>query len=100
MKCALCDKIAENKHHVCYSPELIIAVCKECHYLIHKEKDNLFNPGKGASSEFYNKKGDELFTIIRLKSDTKNKLLELGNKNESYDNLIQRLAQEYLEMRK
>ena len=36
MKCVLCGMGADQKHHVCYEPEMIIDVCLHCHKLVHR----------------------------------------------------------------
>ena len=45
------------KHHISYFPEIIIKLCKKCHYIIHKSKspenDDLKKYDKDDSRFFY-----------------------------------------------
>lgn len=97
-KCATCGKEGLlHKHHVCYIPELVIALCPDCHYKAHKDKHNLLYPGKKASNGFYN---SDNRPFIRISEETRTKLKELGNKGQTYDDVIVMLVREFLEVRK
>lgn len=36
-RCALCSKLVEKleAHHICYSPEITIKLCHNCHHKVH-----------------------------------------------------------------
>ena len=42
----------------------------------------------------------DMDTTIRVSTDTRDKLVEIGKKNESYDSLILRLVEHYLQKEK
>lgn len=52
MKCELCERIATEKHHISYFPEITIPVCTFHGDEIHRKPEQfghliLYNPGEG-----------------------------------------------------
>lgn len=69
------DKIATQKHHVKYFPEVTVPICNECHLLIHKrwfeylsKKYIQYRPGDSKLFYEQTKKIDKFLSYLGSKN--------------------------------
>ena len=85
LKCSLCgSEFNLVNHHECYEPKVLLTVCRSCHQMLHHHTDAPKHP----TAWKYNQ-GIE---TIRVRQETKELLDKIGNKGETYDDIVLRLA--------
>lgn len=79
-KCNECGKTSEVvAHHLSYTPEIKIQLCKSCHKINHGKNKELHEEAK----EFYNRKKGELLLIEGLSLEEKSWLYNKAKKNKT-----------------
>lgn len=79
------------EHHVTYEPEATVTLCRGCHTRVHK--DSRFRPdltpkSVPADRRFRHTPGT---TTVQLYVDTRDRLLDEKDGDETYDDIIRRL---------
>ncbi len=82
--CKVCcnEKPNIEKHHLDYGNNIIIKVCHVCHQQIHHTND---------LPQFKAVDGNDYLKIIKVEEKTHKRLMELGIKGETFDQIINKL---------
>lgn len=71
------------RHHISYELDLVILVCRSCHVSIHHDESHPLYPIDSGGK------------TIHVEHATRRRLMDLGDMNETYDEILTRLLELY-----